>query len=157
MRTALVVTDAMKAYGIAAEVYDGVHVEPADAGLRAAAEHARGGGPWKAFVAVGGGSGIDTAEHLNPPVGGDRPARADMALAATFAGLGFGNAGVHVPHGMAVAPTAPEAFRFTFQARCGSSGCWRSPATAPEGGGAGQRSRIQPSMRSAASGRDSGR
>jgi alcohol dehydrogenase class IV len=66
-----------------------------------------------------------------------------MALAATFAGLGFGNAGVHiphanaypiagrvrdfrpedypadhamVPHGMAVALTAPEAFRFTFEA-----------------------------------------
>ena len=66
-----------------------------------------------------------------------------MALAATFAGLGFGNAGVHVPHanaypiagrvkefrpagypdggpivphGMAVSLTAPEAFRFTFSA-----------------------------------------
>ncbi|NUO90513.1 MAG: iron-containing alcohol dehydrogenase, partial [Dermatophilaceae bacterium] len=63
--------------------------------------------------------------------------------AATFAGLGFGNAGVHVPHanaypvagrvrdfhpdgypggepmvphGMAVALTAPEAFRWTFAA-----------------------------------------
>ncbi|MGK5551079.1 hydroxyacid-oxoacid transhydrogenase [Actinomadura kijaniata] len=302
VRTALVVTDAgvaatgaprriadaMKPHGIAAEVYDGVHVEPTDASLRAAVEHARGGGPWEAFVAVGGGSSIDTAkavnllttndgdlaEYLNPPVGagrapdrpprplvavptttgtgaesttvcvldvlelkvktgishpllrptlavvdpdltvsqppevtaasgmdivchalesytarpydafarrsperrvpycganpisdmwaerslalvarsfraavrdgGDRRARADMALAATFAGLGFGNAGVHVPHanaypiagrvrdfrppgypgdgplvphGMAVALTAPEAFRFTFQAR----------------------------------------
>jgi alcohol dehydrogenase class IV len=66
-----------------------------------------------------------------------------MALAATFAGLGFGNAGVHiphanaypiagrvrdfrpggypdeepmVPHGMAVSLTAPEAFRWTFDA-----------------------------------------
>jgi hydroxyacid-oxoacid transhydrogenase len=66
-----------------------------------------------------------------------------MAMAATFAGLGFGNAGVHiphanaypiagrvrdfrpagypdgepiVPHGMAVALTAPEAFRFTYDA-----------------------------------------
>jgi alcohol dehydrogenase class IV len=69
--------------------------------------------------------------------------REQMALAATFAGLGFGNAGVHiphanaypiagrvrdyrpegypedeaiVPHGMAVSLTAPEAFRFTFDA-----------------------------------------
>ena len=69
-----------------------------------------------------------------------------MALAATFAGLGFGNAGVHVPHanaypiagrvrdfhpdgyprdepmvphGMAVALTAPEAFRWTFDAAPG--------------------------------------
>ncbi len=71
------------------------------------------------------------------------PDREQMALAATFAGLGFGNAGVHiphanaypvagrvrdfrpegypqgeaiVPHGMAVSLTAPEAFRFTFDA-----------------------------------------
>jgi alcohol dehydrogenase class IV len=75
--------------------------------------------------------------------GDDEQARADMALAATFAGMGFGNAGVHiphanaypiagrvvgfhpedypgheplVPHGMSVALTAPEAFRFTFAA-----------------------------------------
>ena len=71
-----------------------------------------------------------------------RPA-SEMAMAATFAGLGFGNAGVHiphanaypiagrvrdfhpdgypaaepmVPHGMAVSLTAPEAFRWTFEA-----------------------------------------
>jgi len=69
-------------------------------------------------------------------------AREQMAMAATFAGLGFGNAGVHiphanaypiagrvrdyrpegypdepiVPHGMAVSLTAPAAFRFTFDA-----------------------------------------
>ena len=75
--------------------------------------------------------------------GSDQPAREEMAMAATFAGLGFGNAGVHiphanaypiagrvrdfrpsgypddaaiVPHGMAVSLTAPEAFRFTFDA-----------------------------------------
>ncbi len=75
--------------------------------------------------------------------GSDELAREQMALAATFAGMGFGNAGVHiphanaypiagrvrdfrpdgypsgepmVPHGMAVALTAPEAFRFTFDA-----------------------------------------
>jgi hydroxyacid-oxoacid transhydrogenase len=74
--------------------------------------------------------------------GSDRAARERMAMAATFAGLGFGNAGVHiphanaypiagrvrdyrpdgypdesiVPHGMAVSLTAPAAFRFTFDA-----------------------------------------
>ena len=75
--------------------------------------------------------------------GTDVDAREHMSLAATFAGLGFGNAGVHVPHanaypiagrvrdyrpegypddeamvphGMAVTLTAPEAFRFTFDA-----------------------------------------
>lgn len=74
--------------------------------------------------------------------GDDTQARADMALAATLAGLGFGNAGVHiphanaypiagnvrgyhpagypedeplVPHGMAVALTAPAAFALTYR------------------------------------------
>jgi alcohol dehydrogenase class IV len=74
--------------------------------------------------------------------GDDVDAREQMALAATFAGMGFGNAGVHiphanaypiagrvrdftppgypqdepmVPHGMAVCLSAPEAFRFTFE------------------------------------------
>jgi hydroxyacid-oxoacid transhydrogenase len=75
--------------------------------------------------------------------GADAEARERMALAATFAGLGFGNAGVHVPHacaypiagrvrdyrpegypqdepmvphGMAVVMTAPAAFALTFEA-----------------------------------------
>lgn len=80
--------------------------------------------------------------------GDDLQARTQVAMAATFAGLGFGNAGVHlphanaypvagqvrefrpegygpdggladhamVPHGMAVSLTAPESFRFTFEA-----------------------------------------
>jgi alcohol dehydrogenase class IV len=74
--------------------------------------------------------------------GGDLDARVDMMLAATFAGMGFGNAGVHiphacgyaiagrvrdyqpagyppgeamVPHGQSVSLTAPAAFRFTFE------------------------------------------
>lgn len=75
--------------------------------------------------------------------GSDLEARVQVAMAATFAGLGFGNAGVHiphanaypiagqvrdfrpdgydadhamVPHGMAVSLTAPAAFGFTFEA-----------------------------------------
>jgi hydroxyacid-oxoacid transhydrogenase len=281
------VAEAMAPFGIEAHVYDGVHVEPTDTSMQAAIDHARATGPWDAFVAVGGGSAIDTAkamdllttnpgelmDYVNAPVGegrapvhplaplvavptttgtgaestticvldvlalqvktgishprlrptlavvdpeltatqpqgvtaaagmdilchalesytakpytayaaktpeqrvpycGSNPiadlwseralqllarsfraavrdpddvaARGEMAMAATFAGLGFGNAGVHiphanaypiagrvrgfhpdgypddepmVPHGMAVSLTAPEAFRFTFDA-----------------------------------------
>ena len=85
---------------------------------------------------------LATAFRTSVRDGDDEQAREQMALAATFAGMGFGNAGVHiphanaypiagqvkgfhpadypgnepmVPHGMAVALTAPEAFRFTFQ------------------------------------------
>jgi hydroxyacid-oxoacid transhydrogenase len=279
--------DQMAGFGIEARVFDGVHVEPTDASLQAAVDMARDSGPWDAFVAVGGGSAIDTAkavnllttnpgelmDYVNVPVGkgaapvnplaplvavptttgtgsestticvldvlaqkvktgishprlrptlavvdprltttqpagvtaasgmdilchaleswtsrpytsfehktpeqrvpycganpiadmwaeramgllagsfctavhhgDDEAARGEMALAATFAGMGFGNAGVHiphanaypvagrvrdfhpagypddhpmVPHGMAVALTAPAAFRFTFEA-----------------------------------------
>ncbi|WP_067456292.1 hydroxyacid-oxoacid transhydrogenase [Actinomadura macra] len=281
------VADQMTSFGILAAIYDGTHVEPTDASMRAAVEFARSTGPYDAFVAIGGGSSIDTAkavnllttnpgdltDYINAPVGAgkaptqplktlvavptttgtgsesttvcvldvldqhvktgishallrpdlavidpdltmsqpatvtaaagmdilchalesytarpyssferkepqqrvpycganpiadmwsekaisllatsfrravrdgsDKQARADMALAATFAGMGFGNAGVHiphanaypiagqvrdfhpkdypgdepmVPHGMSVALTAPEAFRYTFGA-----------------------------------------
>ncbi len=280
------VAERIGEFGIEAIVYDGVHVEPTDASLADAIAYARDAGPWDAFVAVGGGSSIDTTkainllstnpgelmDYVNSPVGkgktpdqplkplvavptttgtgaestticvldvldlkvktgisharlrptlavvdprltvsqpsgvtasagmdilchalesltarpymayqrkspqqrvpycgsnpisdmwaekalmlmstsfrqavrdgDDEEARASMALAATFAGLGFGNAGVHiphanaypiagrvkdfhakdypagepmVPHGMAVSLTAPEAFRFTFE------------------------------------------
>ena len=282
------VAEQMGQYGIEAHVYDGAHVEPTDESLRTAVDHARETGPWDGFVAVGGGSSIDTAkavnlmttnpgeltDYINAPVGGGRnpteplapliavptttgtgaesttvcvldvlelkvktgisharlrpvmavvdplltvsqppgvtassgmdilchalesytakpydtypkkaadervpycganpvadmwsekalhllarsfrpayrdgddlDARMDMAMAATFAGMGFGNAGVHIPHanaypiagrvkdfrpagypdaepmiphGMSVILTAPEAFRFTFPAR----------------------------------------
>ncbi|MGY4721040.1 hydroxyacid-oxoacid transhydrogenase [Naumannella huperziae] len=280
------VADALRRHGLEVEVYDGVHVEPTDESMEKAIAYAAAQGPWDAFVAVGGGSSIDTAkavnllttfpgelmDYLNAPIGraqippgplkplfavpttagtgaestnvcimdvlsmkvktgishwrlrptmaivdpaltmtlppevtaaagmdilchaaesytarwyadfarkapeervtycganpvsdlwaekslgllarsfrravheGDTEARGDMMFAATFAGMGFGNAGVHiphanaypiagmvrdfrpsgypqeeamVPHGMSVSLTAPEAFRYTFSA-----------------------------------------
>src|ERR1700759_1696353 len=52
------VADQMGQFGIEAVVFDGVHVEPTDASLAEAIEHARATGPWDAFVAGGGGSSI---------------------------------------------------------------------------------------------------
>jgi hydroxyacid-oxoacid transhydrogenase len=59
------VADQMTRFGMEAAVFDGVHVEPTDASFEAAIDHARRTGPWDAFVAVGGGSTIDTAKAVN--------------------------------------------------------------------------------------------
>jgi len=42
-----------------------VHVEPTDDSMDKAAGYAREQGPWDGFVAVGGGSSIDTAKAVN--------------------------------------------------------------------------------------------
>ncbi|MGZ6142699.1 MAG: hydroxyacid-oxoacid transhydrogenase, partial [Myxococcales bacterium] len=82
-------------------------------------------------------------EHLVPAVQGSHESREKLSWAATLAGIAFGNAGVHVPHGMAysvaglvrdfrmagypqhepmvphgvsVVVSAPAAFRFTASA-----------------------------------------
>jgi len=59
------VADQMAQFGIEAAVFDGVHVEPTDASFEAAIDVARQTGPWDAYVAVGGGSTIDTAKAVN--------------------------------------------------------------------------------------------
>ncbi len=59
------IAEQMKQFGIEAQVFDGVHVEPTDASFEAAIGFARGSGPWDAYVAVGGGSTIDTAKAVN--------------------------------------------------------------------------------------------
>jgi hydroxyacid-oxoacid transhydrogenase len=299
------VAASLRAYGVHVETYAEAHVEPTDASLREAVAAARAGGSFDGFVAVGGGSSIDTAkavnllttnpgelmDYVNPPVGAGRApsrplrplvavptttgtgsestticvldilslrvksgishpwlrpvlavvdplltvtqpaqvtacagmdivchalesytarpytgfarkaapervpycganpvsdmwaeraltllsrslrravadgadlaARTDMAMAATFAGMGFGNAGVHiphanaypiaggvrgfhpagypgteplVPHGMSVALTAPAAFRFTFPA-CPDRHVRAAALLAPDGAG----------------------
>ena len=100
------VADAMAAYGIEAHVWDGVHVEPTDVSLQAAVEAARASGPWDAFVAVGGGSSIDTAkaidllttnpgellDYVNKPVGGGQaPTRPLKPLVAVPTTTGTGS------------------------------------------------------------------
>ncbi|MQA12703.1 MAG: iron-containing alcohol dehydrogenase [Pseudonocardiaceae bacterium] len=59
------IADNLKRYGITAEVFDGVHVEPTDDSFAKAAEYSRAQGPWDGFVGVGGGSAIDTAKAIN--------------------------------------------------------------------------------------------
>jgi hydroxyacid-oxoacid transhydrogenase len=59
------IADTLKRYDIESEVFDGVHVEPTDDSMNKATEYARVQGPWDGFVAVGGGSAIDTAKAIN--------------------------------------------------------------------------------------------
>ena len=58
------VTASLTAAGVDVECFDDVHVEPTDGSMRAAAAWARERSP-DAFVALGGGSTIDTAKVMN--------------------------------------------------------------------------------------------
>jgi alcohol dehydrogenase class IV len=97
--------DHLKAHGIEAGLFDRVRVEPTDASLTEAIDAARADRPWDAFVAIGGGSTIDTAkavnlmltnpgelmEYVNPPVGGGRaPTMALRPLVAVPTTTGTG-------------------------------------------------------------------
>ena len=59
------VADSLSAHGIRSEIFDGVHVEPTDDSMAKAVGYAEQQGPWDGFVAVGGGSSIDTAKAVN--------------------------------------------------------------------------------------------
>ncbi|AHY47365.1 Alcohol dehydrogenase class IV [Rubrobacter radiotolerans] len=75
--------ELLEAEGIEVEVWDSSRVEPTSDSFQAAADFAKGGG-FDGFVAVGGGSSMDTAkvsnliathggeimDYVNPPVGG---------------------------------------------------------------------------------------
>lgn len=79
------VVHAVKQAGLDAAVFDGVAVEPTDASIEEAVAFARSGS-WDGYVAVGGGSAMDTAKAVNlltthdgtlmdyiaPPIGGGR-------------------------------------------------------------------------------------
>ncbi|GAA1398116.1 hydroxyacid-oxoacid transhydrogenase [Pseudonocardia kongjuensis] len=59
------IAESLQRYRISSEIFDGVHVEPTDDSMTKATEYARAQGPWDGFVAVGGGSAIDTAKAIN--------------------------------------------------------------------------------------------
>ncbi|MEO9222132.1 MAG: iron-containing alcohol dehydrogenase, partial [Mycobacteriaceae bacterium] len=59
------IADSLTRYGMSYEIFDGVHVEPTDDSFAKAVGYAREQGPWDAFIAVGGGSTIDTAKAVN--------------------------------------------------------------------------------------------
>lgn len=99
------VRENIERYGMTAELYDRVRVEPTDESLVHAAGEAADRGPWDAFIAVGGGSAIDTAkavnllttqpgelmDHVNMPVGAALPPAGPLAplvAVPTTAGTG---------------------------------------------------------------------
>ncbi|MEO6957130.1 MAG: hydroxyacid-oxoacid transhydrogenase [Antricoccus sp.] len=59
------IADMLRKYDIDSEIFDGVHVEPTDDSMNKAIGYATEQGPWDGFVAVGGGSAIDTAKAVN--------------------------------------------------------------------------------------------
>jgi hydroxyacid-oxoacid transhydrogenase len=100
------VADQMRQFGIEPGLYDGAHVEPTDQSLQAAVDSARATGPWDGYVAVGGGSAIDTAkainlllnnpgelmDYINVPVGGGKaPANPLQPLVAVPTTTGTGS------------------------------------------------------------------
>jgi hydroxyacid-oxoacid transhydrogenase len=59
------IAESLTSQGITSEIFDGVHVEPTDDSMDKAAGYAREQGPWDGYIAVGGGSSIDTAKAVN--------------------------------------------------------------------------------------------
>ncbi|GAA4831390.1 hydroxyacid-oxoacid transhydrogenase [Garicola koreensis] len=98
------VAEQLRSAGVSCEVFDQVAVEPTDVSITEAVEYARQG-DWDGFVAIGGGSALDTAKAVNlmtthqgelldfitPPIGGgrkpDRPLKPLIAVPTT-AGTG---------------------------------------------------------------------
>jgi hydroxyacid-oxoacid transhydrogenase len=107
-----VVCDALRAEGIDLALFDQVRVEPTDASFKEAIQFATDG-QFDGFVAVGGGSTMDTAKaanlyatypadflaYVNPPIGEGRPvpgALKPLIAVPTTAGTGSETTGVAI-------------------------------------------------------------
>ncbi|MBC8355787.1 MAG: iron-containing alcohol dehydrogenase [Planctomycetes bacterium] len=110
--TGQMVCDSLKAAGVGFELYDRISVEPTDKTFRQAAEAATEGG-FDSFVAVGGGSTIDTAKaanlystypadffhYVNAPIGEGQPVPGPLKpliAIPTTAGTGSETTGVAI-------------------------------------------------------------
>ena len=107
-----VAMDALKQAGLDAVLFDGVRVEPTDVSFQAAIDVARDGN-FDGYVAVGGGSAMDTAKaanlyatypadllaYVNPPIGRGEPvpgALKPLIAVPTTAGTGSETTGVAI-------------------------------------------------------------
>jgi hydroxyacid-oxoacid transhydrogenase len=104
--------EALRAEGVDAVLFDGVRIEPTDASFMEAVRFAADGG-FDGYVAVGGGSVIDTAKaanlyatypapllaYVNPPIGEGRPVPGrlkPLVAVPTTAGTGSETTGVAI-------------------------------------------------------------
>jgi hydroxyacid-oxoacid transhydrogenase len=110
--TVAIVREALREAGVEAVVYDRVRVEPSDRSFQDAAAFARDGA-FDGYVAVGGGSVIDTAKaanlyatwpddflaYVNPPIGAGKPVPGPLRpliAVPTTAGTGSETTGVAI-------------------------------------------------------------
>ena len=110
--TVAVALEALRAAGIEAELFDRVRVEPTDVSFKEAIDFATAG-RFDGYVAVGGGSSMDTAKaanlyathpadfltYVNPPIGEGRPVPGPLRpliAVPTTAGTGSETTGVAI-------------------------------------------------------------